>query len=376
MFDYKAAFESSVEQVRSEGRYRVFADLKRVSGAFPQAVRRREDGSEQDVVIWCSNDYLGMGQHPKVIGAMVETATRMGTGAGGTRNISGTSPLVDALEAELATLHGKEAGLLFTSGFVSNQAALSMVLNSMPNGPDERWHAFSDTKNHASMIAGIKGSKAVVNIYRHNDMVHLEELLRAASPNTPKIVCFESVYSMDGDIAPIADILDLCEKYNALSFIDEVHAVGLYGEHGAGVAERDGLMDRIDIIQGTLAKGFGIVGGYIAGSAAMVDFIRSYGDGFLAIDYPARRVSVGSRDVALTPLEFRLLCALVEHRNQVLPQEQLLAIAWGEPKGGSEHKVKLYIGYLRRKLSASGVPPTIIQTVRGLGYMLKAPQAG
>jgi len=233
------------------------------------------------VLVWSSNDYLGMGTSPVVIEAACAAARAMGAGAGGTRNISGTSPLLEALEAELADLHGKQAALLFTSGFVSNQAALSTILNNSPAGPESPWIVFSDEKNHASMIAGIKGSKAACRIFRHNDTLHLDGLLRDAPAEAPKLVTFESVYSMDADIAPIAAICDVAGRHGAMTYLDEVHAVGLYGPSGGGVAERDGVSHRLDIIEGTLAKGFGCHGGYIAGDAEVIDFIRSVAPGFI-----------------------------------------------------------------------------------------------
>jgi 5-aminolevulinate synthase len=266
-----------LDDIRAQGRYRVFTPLQRNIAEAPWY--RRADGSR--VLVWSSNDYLAMGGHPVVVEAACAAARTMGAGAGGTRNISGTSPLHDALEAELASLHGKQAALLFTSGFVSNQAALSAILNSLPNGPDQPWQVFSDAKNHASMIAGIKGSRAVCSIFRHNDMGHLEALLRAAPPTSPKLIAFESVYSMDADIAPIGAICDLAARYGAMTYLDEVHAVGLYGPTGGGVSERDGVAHRVDVIEGTLAKGFGCHGGYIAGDADVVDFIRSTAPGFI-----------------------------------------------------------------------------------------------
>src|SRR3990167_563412 len=276
VFDYKAAFENSVEQVRSEGRYRVFADLKRVRGQFPQAVRRREDGSEQDVVIWCSNDYLGMGQHPVVLKAMQDEIDAVGAGAGGTRNISGTTRSAVDLEAELADWHQKEAALLFTSGYVGNEATLSTLQKILPG-----LITFSDALNHASMIAGIRQGGGERHIFKHNDLAHLEALLAAAPAGAPKLVAFESVYSMDGDIADLAGTIALARKYGALTYLDEVHAVGLYGETGAGVAERDGVLDQIDIIECTLGKAIGVMGGYIAADAVIIDAVRSWASGFI-----------------------------------------------------------------------------------------------
>ncbi|MGW8704445.1 5-aminolevulinate synthase [Brevundimonas sp. NPDC055814] len=276
MFDYKSAFQNSVEQVRSEGRYRVFADLKRVRGQFPRAVRRREDGTQQDVVVWCSNDYLGMGQHPAVIEAMQAEVEKTGAGAGGTRNISGTTRSAVDLEAELASWHQKEAALLFTSGYVANEATLSTLQKILPG-----LITFSDALNHASMIAGIRNGGGERHIFRHNDLEHLEELLAAAPADAPKLVAFESVYSMDGDIADIAGTIALAKKYGALTYLDEVHAVGLYGATGAGVAERDGVLDGIDIVECTLGKAIGVMGGYIAADAVIVDAVRSWASGFI-----------------------------------------------------------------------------------------------
>ena len=276
LFDYKSAFQSSVEQVRSEGRYRVFADLKRVRGQFPQAVRRRDDGSEQDVVVWCSNDYLGMGQHPLVLDAMKAEIDAVGAGAGGTRNISGTTRSAVDLEAELASWHQKEAALLFTSGYVANEATLATLQKILPG-----LIIFSDALNHASMIEGIRHGGGPRHIFRHNDLEHLEALLAAAPLGAPKLVAFESVYSMDGDIADIAGTIALAKKYGAMTYLDEVHAVGLYGATGAGVAERDGLLDGIDIVECTLGKAIGVMGGYIAADAVIVDAVRSWASGFI-----------------------------------------------------------------------------------------------
>ena len=276
MFDYKAAFESSVEQVKGEGRYRVFADLKRVRGQFPLARRRREDGTEQDVVVWCSNDYLGMGQHPEVLGAMQAEIDAVGAGAGGTRNISGTTRSAVDLEAELASWHQKQAALLFTSGYVANEATLTTLQRILPG-----LITFSDSLNHASMIAGIRNGGGERHIFAHNDLVHLEALLAAAPIDAPKLIAFESVYSMDGDIADLAGTIALAKKYNALTYLDEVHAVGLYGPTGAGVAERDGVLDGINIVECTLGKAIGVMGGYIAADAMIIDAVRSWASGFI-----------------------------------------------------------------------------------------------
>jgi 5-aminolevulinate synthase len=267
----------ALDDIRAQGRYRSFTPLAREASRFPYYLR--PDGTE--VLVWSSNDYLGMGVHPVTMDAACAAVQAMGAGAGGTRNISGTSPAHDALEGELASLHGKEAALLFTSGFISNQAALSTILNSRPAGPDALWHVFSDAKNHASMIAGIKGAKCMCHIFRHNDTADLEEKLRAAPAASPKLVAFESVYSMDADIAPIAAICDLAERYGAMTYLDEVHAVGMYGPTGAGVAERDGVAHRLDIIEGTLAKAFGCHGGYVAGDGVVIDYLRSVAPGFI-----------------------------------------------------------------------------------------------
>jgi 5-aminolevulinate synthase len=272
---YETFFEDAIARVRAEGRYRIFADLARQVGRFPRALYYRPDGV-REVTIWCSNDYLGMGQHPVVLQAAREALETYGAGAGGTRNISGTTHLHVLLEEELARLHGKEAALLFTSGYVANEAAISTIAKLLPDCV-----VFSDELNHASMIAGVRSARCDKRIFRHNDLDHLEHLLAAEPHERPKLVIFESVYSMDGDFGPIHEICDLAARYNAMTYLDEVHAVGMYGAHGAGVAEMTGAMARVDVIQGTLAKAYGCMGGYVAGPRSVIDAIRSFAPGFI-----------------------------------------------------------------------------------------------
>jgi 5-aminolevulinate synthase len=274
--DYQAALDASLQRLHDEGRYRTFIDIVRRKGHFPQAVWRRPDGTERDITVWCGNDYLGMGQHPEVLAAMHEALDATGAGSGGTRNISGTTVYHKQLEAELSDLHGKEAALVFSSAYIANDATLSTLRSIFPG-----LIIYSDALNHASMIEGVRRGGGEKRIFRHNDLAHLRALLAADDPAAPKLIAFESIYSMDGDFGPIAAICDLAQEFNALTYIDEVHAVGMYGPRGAGVAERDGQMHRIDIINGTLAKAYGVFGGYIAASARMVDAIRSYAPGFI-----------------------------------------------------------------------------------------------
>ena len=276
LLDHELQLDAALQRLHDEGRYRTFIDIERRKGAFPHAIWRRPDGQEQPVTVWCGNDYLGMGQHPAVLAAMHEALDATGAGSGGTRNISGTTVYHKRLEAELADLHRKEAALLFTSAYIANDATLS-TLPKLFSG----LIIYSDALNHASMIEGVRRNGGAKRIFRHNDVEHLRELLAADDSGAPKLIAFESIYSMDGDFGPIEAICDLADEFGALTYIDEVHAVGMYGPRGAGVAERDGLMGRIDIINGTLAKAYGVMGGYIAGSAKMCDAIRSYAPGFI-----------------------------------------------------------------------------------------------
>ena len=276
MTDYAQALDEAIETLHAEGRYRTFIDIERKRGHFPHATWTRPDGTERKITVWCGNDYLGMGQHPSVLAAMHDALDATGAGSGGTRNISGTTVHHKALEAELADLHGKEAALVFTSAYIANDATLSTLPRLFPG-----LIIYSDALNHASMIEGVRRNGGAKRIFRHNDVAHLRALLEADDPTAPKLIAFESVYSMDGDFGPIAAICDLAEEFGALTYVDEVHAVGMYGPRGGGVAERDGLMGRIDLINGTLAKAYGVMGGYVAASARMCDAIRSYAPGFI-----------------------------------------------------------------------------------------------
>ena len=274
--NYTAALDSALQRLHDEGRYRTFIDIERHKGHYPHATWRKPDGTTKPITVWCGNDYLGMGQHPAVLSAMHEALDATGAGSGGTRNISGTTVWHKRLEAEIADLHQKEAALVFTSAYIANDATLSTLPKLFPG-----LIIYSDALNHASMIEGVRRNGGAKRIFRHNDVAHLRELLAADDPAAPKLIAFESIYSMDGDFGPIEAICDLADEFNALTYIDEVHAVGMYGPRGAGVAERDGLMHRIDIINGTMAKAYGVMGGYIAASAKMVDAVRSYAPGFI-----------------------------------------------------------------------------------------------
>jgi 5-aminolevulinate synthase len=320
--DFETFFQTKLADVRAEGRYRVFADLERQRGIFPRAKNHTSAGP-REVTVWCSNDYLAMGQHPKVIAAMHEALDKCGAGAGGTRNIAGTTHEHVLLEQELADLHGKQAALLFSSGYVSNWAALGTLASMVPS-----CIVISDEQNHASMIEGIRHSRAPKHIFRHNDLADLERILASLPANAPKLIAFESVYSMDGDIAPIPQICDLADKYGAMTYLDEVHAVGLYGPRGGGIAEREGLMHRLTVIEGTLAKAFGVMGGYIAGSAAMCDFVRSFSSGFIFTTALPPAVAAGAR-------------AAIAHLKQSNVERET-----------QRHRVAL----LRRKLKAIGIP--------------------
>ncbi len=344
--DYRGIFEDAVDTLRQEKRYRVFADLQRIAGRFPRAIYRDSSDNAREITIWCSNDYLGMGQHPKVIAAMQDTAGNLGVGAGGTRNISGTNrPLVE-LERSLADLHRKESALVFTSGFVSNEATISTLGRLIPDCV-----ILSDQLNHASMIQGVRQSGMQKQIFRHNDLDHLRDLLAAIGKSRPKMICFESVYSMDGDVAPIHAIADLAEEFGALTYIDEVHAVGMYGERGGGITDRDDAADRIDIIEGTLAKGFGTMGGYIAASKAIVDAVRSYAPEFIFTTALPPPLCAAAR----TAIEHLKVSSeeRTRHQRQVKMTKDMLSAA-GLPLMSTEtHIVPLMVGDPRLCKAAS-----------------------
>ena len=335
--DYEAFFADHLRRLHDEGRYRVFAELERIVGAFPRARLHREGQPPRDVTVWCSNDYLAMGQHPTVVEAMRQAIDAQGSGAGGTRNISGTNTLHAALERELAALHEKQAALIFTSGYVANETTLQTLGALLPG-----CELYSDALNHASMIAGIRHSGAVRRIFRHNDVAHLEELLAGADPSTPKIVAFESVYSMDGDVSPIGEICDVAHRYGALTYLDEVHAVGMYGARGAGVAERDGALGKVDIVQGTLAKAFGVVGGYIASTAATIDFVRSCGSGFIFTTSLPPAIAAAAlasvRHVSAHP-DLR-----VRHQERAASLKRKLAVAGLPVMDSATHIVPVFVG--------------------------------
>jgi 5-aminolevulinate synthase len=337
VMDYNKFFAGRVDDLKKEGRYRTFATLERIVGKFPTAIYHDPDGSSKEVTIWCSNDYLGMGQNPKVLEAVREATERSGSGAGGTRNISGTTRYHIELEQSLADLHQTEAALVFSSGYVANEGALSTLARLLPD-----CIIFSDELNHASMIHGMKSSRAEKKIYRHNDMEHLEELLKAADPDRPKIIAFESVYSMEGDISPIKETVELAEKYNALTYLDEVHGVGLYGPRGAGVAEERGLMDRIDIIEGTFGKAFGLMGGYIAGKASTVDAVRCYASGFIFTTALPPGVLAGAR-ASVEHLKTSDI-ERIRHRSNVKYFKELLEKAELPYMKGESHIVPLVVG--------------------------------
>ena len=334
--DYNKVFADKLAELRDEGRYRVFAELERHAGNFPRATRY-VDGKKQDVIVWCSNDYLGMGQNKDVIAAMHSALDKVGAGSGGTRNISGTNHYHVLLERELADLHGKEAALLFTSGYISNEATLSTLAKALPG-----LVIFSDALNHASMIDGIRHGGGPKQIWRHNDTAHLEEVLAQADTDAPKIVAFESIYSMDGDIAPICEICEIAKRYGALTYLDEVHAVGMYGPGGGGVAARDGVMDQLDIIEGTLAKVFGVMGGYIAATSDLVDVIRSYASSFIFTTSVSPVIAAG----ALTSIS-HLRNSDVErqqHQERVATMKRLFAEAQLPLLPSVSHIVPLMVG--------------------------------
>ncbi|NRB31623.1 MAG: 5-aminolevulinate synthase [Rhizobiaceae bacterium] len=335
--DFEGFFKTELEHLKDNGNYRVFADLERHRGDFPKATRYDASGQISEVTVWCSNDYLGMGQHPDTLNAMKEALDRCGAGAGGTRNISGTNHYHVLLENELAELHGKQAALLLTSGYVANWAALSTLASKIPG-----CEVFSDTDNHASMIEGIRHSKVPKHLWKHNDVEDLDRKLSDADPSVPKLVAFESVYSMDGDICPLDEILDVCEKHNAMSYLDEVHAVGLYGPRGGGISEQEGLADRVTVIQGTLGKAFGVMGGYVAASENLVDFVRSFASGFIFSTALPPALAAGAT-ASIKHLKSSDMERMRQRRNVRLLREKLDAIGLPHMDNDS-HIVPVMVG--------------------------------
>ncbi len=334
--DYRERFAAATQALKAEGRYRVFQPIKRRRGAFPKAMWRGPDG-DKEIVVWCSNDYLGMGQNPVVLDAMHAAIEEAGAGAGGTRNISGNTWFHEDLERELAALHGKQAGLVFTSGYISNEATIGVMSKILPG-----LIIYSDSLNHASMIAGVRAARCEKHVWRHNDVEHLEELLAAAPADAPKLIALESVYSMDGDVGPLEHVCDLARTYNALTYLDEVHAVGLYGETGGGISERDGLADRFDIIEGTLGKAFGAMGGYIAADAAIVDAVRSYAPGFIFTTSLAPAIAAGAL-ASVKHLKARNDLR-VAHQERAARLKQLLSEAGFPVMPSDTHIVPVLIG--------------------------------
>lgn len=335
--DYRQTFQTAVDSVRDEGRYRVFQDIRRKRGAFPEATWYTDDQTQRDIVVWCSNDYLGQGQNPCVIEAVKSAVDATGTGSGGTRNISGTTHYHVQLERELADLHGKDSALLFTSGYVSNEATLSVMSQILPG-----LIIFSDALNHASMIAGIRGARCEKRIFRHNDVAHLRALLEASDPDAPKLIAFESVYSMDADVAPIEAICDLAREFDALTYCDEVHAVGMYGPGGSGLCGELGLMHRVDILQGTLAKAYGMIGGYIAADAVITDAVRSLASGFIfTTSIPPSTAAGALRSVRYLKLKSDVRAAHHERANTLKDRFRAAGLPFID---GPTHIVPLLIG--------------------------------